>query len=470
MKKPKRQREKYVINVDSLDQEGRGVGRREGKVVFIEGALPEEQVEYECFRSKDSFELGICTQIFKESPLRVKPGCPYFGVKDGSCGGCALQHLEAKAQVAMKQKVLLDALWHIGRVKPKTVLPPIYGPTWGYRHRGRLSVRDVAKKGEVLIGFHEKRSSFICDMKSCKVLPDSISNLLVPLRELVGSLTIRKQIPQIEFAVTEDCVALVFRILEPLGDGDEEKLRQFQERTGVVVWLQTKGPETVHPMDPNLWNCLKLRHHQDNITITFSPIDFTQVNHEVNEAMVTRALEKLELTGNEKVVDFFCGLGNFTLPIAKHAEKVHGIEGSEGLVKRALLGAEDNGLANKVTFSARNLFDWTGEDWEKLYSEMQGIDRILIDPPREGARSLCESLAATKNRPKRIVYVSCNPSTLARDAGVLVNNGSWKLVSAGVMNMFPHTSHVESLAVFEDGSDTTSLSNEPADKPIEAST
>lgn len=461
MRKPKRQREKFVIDVDSLDQEGRGVGRREGKVVFIEGALPEEQIECECYRSKDTFELGICTEIYKESPLRVKPECSYFGVKDGSCGGCALQHLEAHAQVAMKQKVLLDALWHIGKVKPQSLLSPIYGPTWGYRHRGRLSVKDVAKKAEALIGFHEKRSSFICDMKSCKILPDSVSNLLVPLRQLVGSLSLRKKIPQIEFAVTEDCVALVFRILEPLTAEDEKKLRDFQENTGAVIWLQTKGPETVHPMDPENWDCLKLRHHQDNVTITFRPIDFTQVNHEVNEVMVSRALEKLVLTGTEKVVDFFCGLGNFTLPIARHAAVVHGIEGSQGLVDRATVAAKDNGLSEKVAFSARNLFDWSVKDWETIYSEMQGIDRILIDPPREGAMALCESLAATENRPERIVYVSCNPSTLARDAGILVNKGGWSLVSCGVMNMFPHTSHVESLAVFVKKSDGRNSKTNP---------
>ncbi len=451
MKKQK-VRDKFTVTVDSLDQEGRGVCRRDGKVVFIEGALPGEEVEYERIRNKPSFESGVATQIFSESSLRVNPGCPYFGMEDGSCGGCAMQHLEPRAQVAVKQKVLMDSLKHIGRVKPLRVLPPIFGPEWHYRHRARLSVKDVLKKNTVLVGFHEKRSSFIADMQSCKILPKKVSELLVPLRNLISSLKLRQKIPQIEVAVAGEHTALVLRVLEAPTAEDEVKLRDFQERYGVEFWYQPKGPDTVFPMDPENLNNLKLRHSETGVTVVFKPTDFTQVNHALNDVMVTRALRMLKLKPTDKVADFFCGLGNFTLPIACRSAKVFGIEGSEQLVKRAEAGAEANGLADKASFRERNLFTWTLEDWTALWKEMGGVDKVLIDPPRDGAQALCTSLAQTTERPERIVYVSCSPATLARDCNILVNEGGWILKAAGVMNMFPHTAHVESIALFERGS------------------
>ena len=411
MARAKKERAKYVAVIESLDQEGRGVARRDGKVVFIEGALPGEKVEYEVYRSKPSFELGLTTEIYKESPLRVLPKCPHFGVKDGSCGGCAMQHLEAHAQVAMKQKVLMDALWHIGRVRPEQVLAPIYGSAWRYRHRARLSVREVAKKGTVLVGFHEKRSSFIADMKSCEILPKRVSDLLVPLRELINSLSLRKKLPQIELAVTDEALALVLRVLEKLTADDEAKLRQFQKDYGVDFWYQPKGPDSIYPMDPENATRLKLHHRETGVEVVFRPTDFTQVNHRLNEVMVTRALRLLHLEPSSKVID----------------------------------------LADKTEFEARNLFDWTLDDWDAVWNKLGGVDRVLIDPPREGAMALCRSLADTDKRPARLVYVSCNPATLARDAALLVREGGWKLLSAGVMNMFPHTAHVESIAVFEPG-------------------
>ncbi len=444
-------RDRFKVSVDTLDQEGRGVSRREGKVVFIEGALPGEIVEYERYRNKPAFEMGIAVEIYKESSLRVKPECPYFGAADGSCGGCALQHFEPHAQVAVKQKVLTDALERIGKVKAEQLLPPIYGPFWGYRYRARLSVKDVLKKGTVLVGFHEKRSSYIADMKTCMVLPERMRKLLVPLRELVGSLSIRQKLPQIEVAITEDTIALALRILEKPSGEDEEKLRNFEREHNVEFWYQPKGPETVYPMNAENFDHLRLRHHETGVSIAFKPTDFTQVNHRLNEVMVSRALRLLRLQPDEHVADFFCGLGNFTLPIATKVKQVYGIEGSKELVERAGKGAEQNGLAGKAAFEVRNLFDWTLDDWEKLFKDMNGIDKVLIDPPRDGAFAVSKSLADTTNRPKRIVYVSCNPATLARDANVLVNEGGWILKAAGVMNMFPHTAHVESIAVFEDG-------------------
>ena len=451
MARAKKERAKYVAVIESLDQEGRGVARRDGKVVFIEGALPGEKVEYEVYRSKPSFELGLTTEIYKESPLRVLPKCPHFGVKDGSCGGCAMQHLEAHAQVAMKQKVLMDALWHIGRVRPEQVLAPIYGSAWRYRHRARLSVREVAKKGTVLVGFHEKRSSFIADMKSCEILPKRVSDLLVPLRELINSLSLRKKLPQIELAVTDEALALVLRVLEKLTADDEAKLRQFQKDYGVDFWYQPKGLDSIYPMEPENATRLKQHHRETGVEVVFRPTDFTQVNHRLNEVMVTRALRLLHLEPSSKVIDFFCGLGNFTLPLATRSAKVLGIEGSTELVDRARAGAKDNNLADKTEFEARNLFDWTLDDWDAVWNKLGGVDRVLIDPPREGAMALCRSLADTDKRPARLVYVSCNPATLARDAALLVREGGWKLLSAGVMNMFPHTAHVESIAVFEPG-------------------
>lgn len=458
MARAKKERLKYTVTVDSLDQEGRGVSRRDGKVVFIEGALPGEEVEYECYRSKPSFELGIATEIYKESPLRVRPKCPYFGASDGSCGGCAMQHLEAHAQVAMKQKVLLDALWHIGRVKPEQVIPPIYGTPWGYRHRARLSVREVAKKGTVLVGFHEKRSSFIADMKSCEILPKKVSVLLVPLRELINGLSIRNKLAQIEVAVTEDVTALVLRILEQPSAEDEAKFRAFEKEYKVDFWYQPKGPDSIYPLDPENRNRLKLRHPETGVEITFLPTDFTQVNHRLNEVMVSRALRLLRVQPDSKVLDFFCGLGNFTLPLATRATKVMGIEGSDALVERAKAASLENGLGNKTEFEARNLFTWTLEDWDAVWAKMGSVDRVLIDPPREGAMALCQSLAQTDKRPARLVYVSCNPATLARDAGILVKEGGWRLLSAGVMNMFPHTAHVESIAVFEPAAKPSKIS------------
>lgn len=440
-----------IIEIESLDMEGRGVGHlhnedgTQGKVIFVEGALPGELVNFQPFRRKPKWEAATLTELHRESSLRVKPKCVYFG----TCGGCAMQHLEPSAQVAIKQRVLEDNLWHIGKVRTETMLRPIYGPTWGYRYRARLSVRNVQKKGGVLVGFHERKSSFIADMRTCEILPPHVSAMLVPLRRLVEQLSIFDQMPQIELAVGEDVIALVLRNMAPLTTQDEQILRKFADEYRIQWWLQPKGPDTVYPfypVDVQLHYALP----EFGIRMPFKPTDFTQVNHHINRVLVSRALRLLDVQPNERIADLFCGLGNFTLPIATQASAVVGIEGSTALTQRALENAQANDVADKTTFQCRNLFEVRAEDFAKLGK----FDRMLIDPPREGALAVCQAIGGLGEtdpamKPKRIVYVSCNPSTLARDAGYLVHQAGYVLRQAGVVNMFPHTAHVESIAVFD---------------------
>jgi 23S rRNA (uracil1939-C5)-methyltransferase len=440
-----------IIDIKSLDMDARGVGHLDnedgspGKVVFVEGALPGERVSFETFKKKKNWEAARMTALHRESSLRVKPKCVHFDY----CGGCSMQHLEPSAQVAIKQRVLEDNLWHIGKVKPLTVMRPMYGPTWGYRYRARLSVRHVAKKNTVLVGFHEKKSIFVADMTSCQILPPHVSDLLLPLRALIGSLSLYNQIPQIEVAVGEDVTALVLRIMAPLTADDEVKLKAFADQHQIQFWLQTKGPDTAAPYYP-LERQLHYLLPEFGVRMPFKPVDFTQVNHHINRVLVAKALRLLEVQPEDRVADLFCGLGNFTLPLATQGREVVGIEGSTSLTERALDNARANGLSAKTAFSTRNLFDVTVEDLIALGK----FDRMLIDPPRDGAMAVSQALGALRQvrpdlLPKRIVYVSCSPSTLARDADVLVHLAGYTLSKAGVVNMFPHTSHVESMAVFD---------------------
>jgi 23S rRNA (uracil1939-C5)-methyltransferase len=441
--------------VESLDQEGRGVAHRDGKAVFIEGALPGERVVYARRRNKPSYETGRVVRIARASVLRVTPRCPHAGLHEGACGGCSMQHVSPAAQVAIKQRVLEDTLWHIGRIRAGQMLRPVAGPAWRYRFRARFSVRHVAKKGGVLVGFHERASSYVADMRQCEVVPAHVSDLLLPLRELVGSLSLRERVPQIELAVTESQdgphTVLVFRVLAEPTAADRERLREFGRRHGVDIWLQPTGPETAAPMDAGTRPNLELALPEFGVWIPFGPTDFTQVNHRINEVLVGRAIRLLDPQPGDTVADFFCGLGNFTLPLATRARHVIGIEGSETLVRRARAAASLNGLGDRTEFRAANLFEWTNDDWRRLAGAQGRIDRVLIDPPREGALELARSLAAAGDRPQRIVYVSCNPATLARDCAVLVHEGGWQVRAAGVVNMFPHTSHVESIALLEPG-------------------
>lgn len=438
--------------VESLDLEAQGVARRsDGKVVFIEGALPGEQVLCNVSRKKNNWEQGPMSALRRESAQRVRPRCPHFGLHAGACGGCKMQHLHPGAQVAVKQRVLEDDLWHLAKVKPERVLRPIEGPAWGYRWRARLSVRHVVKKGEVLVGFHERKSRYVADMRQCPVLPPAVDAMLMPLRELVAAMEQRDRIPQIELAVGDDVVALVLRHLEPLSEADRARLRAFAAAHGVQWWLQPKGPDTVHRLDeggPDLAYALP----EFGVRMPFKPTDFTQVNPHINRVLVSRALGLLQVQPGNRVVDWFCGLGNFTLPLARGARSVLGIEGSPTLVERALANARLNGLAERTRFEARNLFELTPDDLVGIGS----ADRWLVDPPREGAFALAKALADRHaapveawQPPRRIVYVSCNPATLARDAGLLVHQAGYRCSAAGVVNMFPHTAHVESIAVFD---------------------
>lgn len=440
-----------IVKIESLDMEARGVGRlvnedgTPGKVIFVEGALPGETVSYRSFRRKPSYEQAHLVEVKQASVMRVDPGCQHFGV----CGGCSMQHLDARAQLAIKQRVLEDNLWHLSKVRPDVVFRPIAGPDWGYRYRARLTVRYVAKKGGALVGFHERKSSYVADMTRCEILPPHVSALLVPLRELVSGLSIRDRMPQIELAVGQEVTALVLRILEPLTDADKDLLRAFADRHGVQFWLQPKGPDTVYPFYPADQE-LAYTLPEFGIRMPFKPTDFTQVNHQINRVLIGRALRLLDAQPTDRLLDLFCGIGNFTLPLATQGASVMGIEGSEVLTTRALANAEYNGLAGKTSFASRNLFEVTAED----IAALGRFDRWLVDPPREGALAVCKALAELNQAgsdvlPKRIVYVSCSPATLARDAGLLVHEAGYRLAGAGVVNMFPHTSHVESIAVFE---------------------
>ena len=438
------------LEVESLDLEAQGVAHRaDGKVVFIEGALPGERVQVQVSRKKNQWEQGQMTALSRESSQRVRPGCPHFGLHAGACGGCKMQHLHPAAQVAVKQRVLEDNLWHLAKVRAECLLRPIEGPAWGYRDRARLSVRFVIKKGTVLIGFHERKSRYVADMRVCPVLPARISAMLMPLRELIGGMDQRDRLPQIELAAGDSVTALVLRHLEPLTPADSQRLRDFAAAHDVQWWLQPKGPETVHLLDVG-GPVLDYSLPEFGITMPFKPTDFTQVNPHINRVLVGRALRLLDVQPQHHAIDWFCGLGNFTLPLATRTRSVLGIEGSETLLARARDNAKANGLAGKTRFQARNLFEIGADDLRATGA----ADRWLIDPPREGAFALAKAVAdlhgsAGWTLPQRIVYVSCNPATLARDAGLLVHQGGYRCTQAGVVNRFPHTAHTESMAVFE---------------------
>ncbi len=427
------------VTIESLDQEGRGIAHSDGKVIFIEGALTGEVVSYSSYRKKATFEMAQMAELHHAASIRVEPKCVHFGV----CGGCSMQHLDSRVQVAVKQRILEESLLRIGRVKPENMLPAIYGQSWGYRERARISVKHVIKKGKTLVGFHEKRSSFVADMQNCEILTPKIAALISPLARLIEGLSIRDRLPQIEIAAGEYVDVLVLRILAPLSIDDEAALRSFADMHKIQFWLQPKGPETIAPFHPVDAPALSYSLPEFNIVMPFAPSEFTQVNSRLNRVMVSRAMRLLDPQAEERIADFFCGLGNFTLPIAKSGASVLGVEGSDALVKRARQNASTNGLPSNTEFSAVNLFEMN----EAELSSLGRFDKWLVDPPRDGALELVRSISR-EIAPGRIVYVSCNPATLARDAAELVQKG-YILKSAGVMNMFPHTSHVESIALFE---------------------
>ena len=434
-----------VALIESLDYEGHGVAHVEGKTIFIDGALPYEKVSYSSYRKKPTYENADTSEVLKESFMRTEPRCPHFGV----CGGCSMQHVEFSAQVAVKQRVLEDNLKHIGKVSAERMLTPIAGPAWGYRHRARLSARLVEKKGGVLVGFHEKRSSYIAEMSECHILPPHISALIVPLRQMIYTLSIKDRMPQVEVAVGEKVDILVFRNMDAISAADEAILRRFSDTHSqpgrpLQIWLQPKGPDTCYPLYPLDAPKLTYTLRDFAVEMPYYPTEFTQVNPEINNVMVTRALKLLDPQPGERIADMFCGIGNFTLPIARSGADVHGMEGSQPLVKRAAENARHNSLEHKVSYEMANLFDVT----EESFAALGKFDKMLVDPPRDGAVQLLKALT-DDTAPQRIVYVSCNPATLARDANVLVNTKGYTLKAAGIINMFPHTAHVESVAWFE---------------------
>lgn len=425
--------------IESIDHEGIGVAHVDGKVVFLDGGVTGERVTFARRRSRGNFDLGTVTHVLRESAQRVTPHCRYFG----TCGGCAMQHVEASAQVAAKQRVLEDNLARLGKVKPEQILPPVFGPSWGYRNRARLSVHYVAKKGGVLVGFHERRSSFVADTMSCDVLPPHVSKLIPELREMFTSMRLRERIPQLELAVGEEVTVFVLRHLEPLPEEDAAKLREFADRHGIQWWLQPKGPDSAHPFHPLDAPALDYRLPEFGIALRYRPTEFTQVNAGVNRVLVKRAVDLLDPRPGERVGDLFCGLGNFTLALAARGAEVIGIEGAPSLVERATENAHLNGLETRARFIAHDLYS----DAAGALARLGPVAKLLIDPPRDGAVEICKSLP--EPGPSRILYVSCSPATLARDAGVLMHVKGYRLAKAGVVNMFPHTGHVESMALFE---------------------
>jgi len=426
-----------VVTIHSLAHDGRGVARIDGKAVFVHGALPGERVELRPLRRHRRFDEAVAVAVLEPAAGRVEPRCPHFG----TCGGCALQHLDAASQLAAKQEQVAEQLARIGHVAPDGWLAPLTGPAWGYRRRARLGVKYVAKKGRVLAGFRERSSPYVADVQACAVLAPPVGAMVGALATLVEGLSIRERLPQVEVAVGEQATALVLRVLDAPSAGDLAQLRAFAATHGVEFYLQPGGLDTVAPLDAP---ATPLSYHLPafDVTIEFLPTDFIQVNGELNRAAVSHAVELLQAGPADTVLDLFCGLGNFTLPLARRAARVTGVEGDAGLVARARANALRNAITN-AEFHAVDLaggFDASG--WAR-----GPYTRVLLDPPRAGAAEVLPLIA--RLAPGRIVYVSCHPASLARDAGLLVQEHGFRMVAAGVMDMFPQTAHVESIAVFE---------------------
>jgi len=427
------------VRVDGLNDDGRGVARVDGKVTFIDGALPGELVRYRILKGKRNFDQGELVEVVEASAHRVAPACEYFGV----CGGCSLQHLDAAAQIGEKERVLRDKLRQFGGVEPEGWLAPLTGPAWGYRRSARLGVRNVPKKGGILVGFRERRSSYITPLRDCRTLDTRAARLLPALVDLISGLSRNDRIPQLEVACGDDEAALVFRHLEPLGTADHTALAAFGRRHDIRIYLQPQGSESVAPLEPAEPSLLSYRLPEFDVAIHFRPTDFIQVNADVNRQMVARAVALLDPQPAERVVDLFCGLGNFTLPLARRAAQVTGVEAD----RRLVLGARDNAVRNGIANAEFRQVDLYDEAQAREFWAGARFDKLLIDPPRSGAMEVLKLLPASG--PCRLVYVSCNPATLARDGEYLVNSRGYRLSRAGVMDMFPHTNHVESIAVFE---------------------
>ena len=431
-------RDPIEVVIDSLSHEGRGIANQDGKVVFVDGALPGERVTFQLTNRRKTFDEGKLVEVLEASPDRIEAKCAHYGL----CGGCSLQHLSSEDQIKHKQSVLLEQFEHIGGVQPEEVLPPLTSPIWGYRRKARLGAKHVPKKGGVLVGFREKASPYIADITQCEILDPAVGHRLMDLRELIGSLSIKDRLPQIEMAVGDQDQGLVFRHLEPFTEDDLETLKAFGEKYQFVIYLQPKGPDTVHQIYPEAVVDLFYQAGENEPVLHFLPTDFTQVNASINKDMIARVLDFMQLGKDDRVLDLFCGLGNFSLPMAKRAAYVLGVEGEAGLVKRAQENAQRNKLNNAEFVCA----DLTEDDQVKTI-EAGKFNKVLLDPARSGAQEIIEKMSfAGVNQ---VIYVSCNPATLARDAGILVKEKGFRMVKAGIMDMFPHTTHVESIAVFE---------------------
>jgi 23S rRNA (uracil1939-C5)-methyltransferase len=426
-----------TVTIESLAHDGRGVAHVDGKVIFIDEALPHETVEFIYTDSRKDYAEGKVVNLLSRSEDRVEPHCPHYGV----CGGCSFQHVESSAQIRIKQELLVDQFKRIGKVEIPQLWEPLKGPHWGYRRKARMGAKYVAKKNRALVGFRERRHPYLAEIDSCPVMHPIIGTRLIELGEMIAGLTIRELIPQIEVAIGDDTCVLAIRVLEPPTDGDIEKMRAFGHAHSLSLCLQSKGPDTIVPLpgEPEVTPTYRLP--DQAIEFKFRPAMFTQVNYEINKQMINRVLDTLDLNADDRVLDLFCGLGNFTLPMATRAGHVVGIEGDQPLVNHAKANATHNNISNVEFYAADLSQDLGGQPWAQ-----RKYNKILLDPSRAGAS---EVLAHFKNwQPEQIVYVSCNPSTLARDAGILVNELGYKLVKAGVMDMFPQTGHVESIALF----------------------
>ncbi len=424
------------VRIENLSHDGRGVAHIDQKAVFIDGALPGELITFQYTGRQRKYDEGKVVSVDQASTDRVEPKCPHFGL----CGGCALQHLDSGKQILAKQQVLLENLSLIGSVTPASVIPPLTGPHWGYRRKARLGVRFVAAKGRVLVGFREKRNNYVADMHVCPVLHPAVGEHIEDLAECIGAMHAKQRIAQIEVAVSDEDTVLVLRNLDPLDEHDTGLLETLETKLDVCIMLQPGGLDSVVPLSGQACD-LFYQLPDEQITFRFKATDFTQVNTDINRAMVRQTLELLDLQSGDRVLDLFCGLGNFTLPIARHVASVTGVEGAEELIRRAADNARRNQIDN-VDYHVADL----GKPVADLSWMQARYDKILLDPPRSGAAELVELLPALGAQ--RIVYVSCHPGSLARDAGVLVERG-YRLDMAGVMDMFPHTAHVESIALFE---------------------
>jgi 23S rRNA (uracil1939-C5)-methyltransferase len=428
-----------AATVAALTHTGEGV-IRDGKTVFVPGALPGENIKFRRTRTHRQHDEAELVEVLTAAPERVVPRCPHFGV----CGGCALQHMSPEAQLEARQTELQDNLERVGKVTPQTWLPPLRGPVWGYRRRARLGAKFVTKKGKVVVGFRERLAPYIADVQHCDVLTPPVGDLITPLAELIMTLGIRERVPQIEVAVADNAVALVFRVLDPPSADDLERLRAFRTAHGVRLYLQPKGLDSVHELDTP-GEPLRYELPKFKVELEFLPTDFIQINGTMNEALVSRAVELLELTPSSEVLDLFCGIGNFTLPMARSAKRVVGVEGDAALVARARHNAARNQLENAefhvADLAAANI---SAAPWLR-----KGYTHVLLDPPRAGAREVLASVVSLE--PQRVLYISCHPGSLARDLGVLVNEHGLTLEAAGVLDMFPHTAHFESLALLSPG-------------------